>query len=83
MIDHSRKDISTIIRDGTVIDRAIEAARRRVVRRHKQLGVPLVIWQNGTVAEIAPDTVAIPEEGADTGGSRKGPSTVAFPPARG
>lgn len=64
MIDRLRKDIGAIIRDGTAIDRAIEAARRRVVRRHKQLGVPLVIWEGGRVVEVAPEGVTIPEEGS-------------------
>ena len=35
------RDIERIIRDGTAIDRAIVAARRRVIQRHRQLGVPL------------------------------------------
>jgi len=62
MIDRSRKDIGAIIRDGTAIDCAIEAARRRVVRRHKQLGVPLVIWQDGHVVEVAPESVQVAED---------------------
>jgi hypothetical protein len=62
MIDRSRKDIGAIIRDGTAIDRAVEAARRRVVRRHKQLGVPLVIWQDGRVVEVPAEGVPLAEE---------------------
>ncbi|HVP10202.1 MAG TPA: hypothetical protein VMV94_03340 [Phycisphaerae bacterium] len=42
-----RKDITAIFREGTLIDRAIAAAARDAIRRHKQAGVPLAYWQNG------------------------------------
>lgn len=58
MTKRSRKDIGAIVRDGTAIDRAIEAARRRVVREHLRLGIPLAIWQDGRVVEIPPETTA-------------------------
>lgn len=58
MTKRSRKDIGAIVRDGTAIDRAIEAARRRVVREHLRLGIPLAIWQDGRVVEIPPETAA-------------------------
>ena len=62
MIDRSTKDIATIVRNGTAIDRAIETAGYRVVRRHRQLGVPLVIWRDGRVDEISADSVVLPDE---------------------
>lgn len=62
MIEPSGRDVSTIIREGTAIDRAIEAARRRVVRRHQQLGIPLVIWDGARVVEVPPDAAAVSEE---------------------
>ncbi len=54
------RDIASIIRDGTAIDRAIVAAQRRVIQRHRQLGVPLVIWRDGRVVEVSPDSVELP-----------------------
>ena len=57
------RDIESIIRDGTAIDRAIVAARRRVIRRHRQLGVPLVIWRDGQVVEVPPESVELPADG--------------------
>lgn len=57
------RDIESIIRDGTAIDRAIVAARRRVIRRHQQLGVPLVIWRDGQVVEVPPESVELPPDG--------------------
>ena len=62
MIDRSSKDIAAIVRDGTAIDRAIETARRRVMRRHRQLGIPLAIWQEGRVVEIPPESIATLEQ---------------------
>ncbi len=41
------KDITAIFREGTLIDRAIAAGAREAIRRHKQAGVPVVIWQDG------------------------------------
>ena len=62
MIHRSTKDVGAIIRDGTAIDRAIERAGYAVVRRHRQLGVPLVIWQDGRVIEVSPESVRIPDD---------------------
>ena len=64
MIDRSKKDIGAIIREGTAIDQAIEAAHRRVVRRHQQLGIPLVIWKDGRVVEVPASSVDLDENGA-------------------
>ncbi len=61
------RDIGSIIRDGTAIDRAIVAARRRVIQRHRQLGVPLVIWRDGQVVEVAPESVELPVDEGGTG----------------
>lgn len=64
MIDRSSKGIGAIVRDGTAIDRAFETAGYRVVRRHRQLGLPLVLWRNGRVVEVPADSVAIPDDDA-------------------
>ncbi len=50
------------VRDGEALDRATVAARRRVIRLHRLPGVPLVIWQDGRVVEIAPEDVELPAE---------------------
>lgn len=71
MIHRSRKDIAAVLRDGTAIDRAIEQAGYRVVRRHRQLGLPLVIWRGGRVVEVPPESVPIPDD--ELPGSTKPP----------
>ena len=55
-----------IIREGTAIDRAMVAAQRRVILRHRQLGIPLVLWRDGQVVEVDPETVELPELPDDT-----------------
>ena len=67
-----RLDPETMVRDGAAIDRAIIAARRRVIRRHRQLGIPLVIWRDGKVIEVAPESVDLPEGDVDTEPPRDG-----------
>lgn len=57
-----RKDIAAIVRDGTAMNEAIVSAQQRVVRRHRQLGLPLVVWQNGRVVEISAWSVTLPED---------------------
>jgi hypothetical protein len=61
------REVERIIRDGAAIDRAIVAARRRVIQRHRQLGVPLAIWRGGQVVEVSPESVELP---ADAGGAK-------------
>lgn len=61
------REVERIIRDGAAIDRAIVAARRRVIQRHRQLGVPLAIWRGGQVVEVPPESVELP---VDAGGAK-------------
>ncbi len=60
------RDIGSIIREGTAIDRAIVLAQRRVIRRHRQLGVPLVLWRDGQVVEVPPESVELPADPGQT-----------------
>jgi len=52
---------AAILRDGAAIDRAIVAAHRRIILQHRQQNRPLVIWRDGQVVEVAPDSVELPE----------------------
>lgn len=73
MSQQRSQDIEKIIREGTAIDRAILAAHRRVILRHRQLGLPLVIWRDGHVVEVSPDSVELPTyDGDSTIGERSG-----------
>ena len=74
MTQRGIRDVEAKLRDGMAIDRAIVAAQRRVILRHRQLGIPLVIWRDGRVVEVPPDSVELPqlrdESGNVTGTSR-------------
>ena len=66
MIERAERDIEQIMGEGDPVDRAIVAAHAEAVRRHRQLGAPMVVWRDGRVVEVSPHEIAIPEE---TGGS--------------
>jgi hypothetical protein len=69
MSSRSTRDIASIIRDGRAIDRAIVAAHRRVILQHRQLGVPLVIWRDGQVVEVPPESVELPADDCGDNGN--------------
>lgn len=56
---HPTVDVNQICREGTKIDEAVERAARDARLRHKQLGVPLVVWQDGKVVEIPPEEIVV------------------------
>jgi hypothetical protein len=61
MKSRSTEEIARRARDGRAIDAALVAAYRRTVLRHRCHGVPLVVWQDGRVVEIAPEAVELPD----------------------
>jgi hypothetical protein len=52
-------DVDQICRDGRLIDEAVERAGRDARLKHKQLGVPLVVWRDGQVVEIPPEEIVV------------------------
>jgi hypothetical protein len=42
-------------------DQAIAEAHRNVILRHRAAGVPLVLWRDGAVVEVDPNTVELPQ----------------------
>ncbi len=56
------RDLSSLVTDDSVFDRAVARAQAEVVRRSRLLGEPVVIWRDGKVViEIPP-----PEEKTET-----------------
>lgn len=55
------KDPQRTLQDERALDRAIVSAHRRVILKHRQLGIPLVLWQNEMVTEVPADRVDLPE----------------------
>jgi hypothetical protein len=56
---HSTVDVNQICSDGTQIDLAVERAARDARLKHKQMGVPLVVWRDGKVVEIPPEEIIV------------------------
>lgn len=58
MIDRSPQDVALLMEDGAAVDASLRRAFEQTVRRHQQLGLPLVVWRDGQVEEIPPDHLA-------------------------
>lgn len=61
MKDTRVREVERVLRDGAALDRAIVAARARVIRRHRLLGLPLVVWRDGRVVKLEPGSVELPD----------------------
>lgn len=55
-------DIGAVFEEGTAIDEAMRKAWYRAVRRHRRLGIPLLVSENGKIVELDPFSVDIPED---------------------
>jgi len=72
MVGKNQPDIAKLFQEGTQIDAAVERAAREARLRHKQLGVPLVVWREGKVVEIPPEEIVVdpPDESPDDAAKR-------------
>jgi hypothetical protein len=52
-------DIDERFADTDRVTEAIRQAGRDARLRHKQLGVPLVVWRDGQVVEIPPEEIVV------------------------
>jgi len=59
-------DIGEILADTERVTEAVRQAGREARLRHKQAGVPIVVWQDGKVVEIPPEEIVVdlPEAGS-------------------
>jgi hypothetical protein len=57
MLRRPRPNIAQIMMEGTPIDEAFVRGIRRELRRHKKLGEPVVVWQNGGPVLIPPQEI--------------------------
>jgi hypothetical protein len=54
-----RDPMDAIFADGRAIDQALREAAQEAMWRHKQLGVPLVVWEDGKVKVIPPEEIQV------------------------
>jgi len=59
MIAKAPLDIAMLFEEGEPIDEALAQAGRDARLKHKQLGVPLVVWRDGQVVEIPPEEIVV------------------------
>lgn len=52
-------DVEQVCRDRRAIDAALDRAERNARLRHKQAGVPIVVWRDGQVVEIPPEEIVV------------------------
>jgi hypothetical protein len=50
------------------IERALRAAVRDALQRHKRDGDPVAVWREGRVVWLPPDQIPIAEESSETSG---------------
>jgi len=52
-------DVGEILADTEQVTAAVRRAGRDARLKHKQLGVPLVVWRDGQVVEIPPEEIIV------------------------
>ena len=52
-------NLDRIWAEGTLIDRALRAGVREALLRHKLLGQPVVVWENGRTVRVPPEDIPV------------------------
>lgn len=55
MDDAANLDLDALLRDGSLIDRALIEARTELLRQHRLTGIPLVVWRDGKTHLLVPE----------------------------
>jgi hypothetical protein len=63
--EKTSREVSAILRQGTLVEAALNAAVREAVLRHRQQGLPLAVWRDGQTIWIPPEEILPPESGGD------------------
>src|SRR5262245_7940953 len=71
MADQSERNGINPVRDRDQIDEALARAVQLALWRHKQMGVPIVVWRDGKIVEIPPEEIPVhgPPNGAGEAGA--------------
>jgi len=59
-----RKSIGTLFAEGKPIDAAMRKAAQEALRKHKQAGLPVVVWRDGRTVHVPPEQIKLPERAA-------------------
>lgn len=66
MTANTERDIGAIFDEGSAIDEAMRKGWYRAVRRHRRLGIPLLVSEDGEIVELDPFEVDLPDEESPT-----------------
>lgn len=58
----SHRDVYALMQDGASVDRATQAAFADAVRRHREAGVPMAMWETGAAKVVSPFDIPLPGE---------------------
>lgn len=61
-------DIDKILADTERVTAAVRQAGRDARLKHKQLGVPIVVWRDGKIVEIPPEEIVVEPPSAEPPG---------------
>jgi hypothetical protein len=62
-MNKAERSISELFDDDSVVDEALAAAARDVLRRHKLLGRPIVGTRDGKIVWIPPEEIRLDDDG--------------------
>jgi hypothetical protein len=59
----SKEDFAALVdSEGDEIDLLMQRSVRDALRRHKQLGQSVVVWQDGQMRILSPEEIVVPDE---------------------
>jgi hypothetical protein len=61
VIRKQQKSIRELFEEGKPIDDALARGVAAALRRHKQLGNPIVVWRDGKIVHIPADQIEVPD----------------------
>lgn len=64
------KDVDRIFVEGVLVDRAVRDAVREAIRRHRQAGQPMAVWEDGKLVWV--DAAELAEEVDSAGDGEPG-----------
>jgi hypothetical protein len=56
---HRVADVGELLADSERVTDAVRRAGREAGLRHKQLGVPLVVWRDGQIVHVPPEEIVV------------------------
>jgi hypothetical protein len=59
-----RDQADELFADERAIEQALQRAFHKVLERHRQAGVPVVLWEDGKIVRRSPEEISLPNGAA-------------------